>query len=156
MRRGPVTVTHPEVTRYFMTIPEAVGLILEASSFQDIGGKTFVLDMGKPVKIVDIAKKMIELNHLRLGVDIDIVFTGLRPGEKMHEDLDYDQQKLTKTSHPSILVFKDDEHEDNHELFFKKLNGAVPKEEESVIRFIQGFIPNFRLKSARLFYSDQA
>jgi FlaA1/EpsC-like NDP-sugar epimerase len=98
---GPVTVTHPEVTRYFMTIPEAVNLVLQATAMGN-GGEVFVLDMGKPVKILDLAKRMISLYGYRLGVDMDISFIGLRPGEKLDEELFNKDEVVEKTSHPKI------------------------------------------------------
>lgn len=101
---GPVTVTHPEVTRYFMTIPEAVGLVLQSAA-QGSGGEIFVLDMGQPVKIVDLARQLIELSGLRPEVDIAIQFTGLRPGEKMFEEISLDRENLTPTTHPKIMRF---------------------------------------------------
>lgn len=99
---GPVKVTHPEVTRYFMTIPEAVGLVLQSAT-QAAGGEIFVLDMGKPVKIVDLARQMIELSGLRPGEDIQIEFTGLRPGEKLFEELISSDEKHATTAHPKIM-----------------------------------------------------
>jgi FlaA1/EpsC-like NDP-sugar epimerase len=98
---GPVTVTHPEVSRFFMTIPEAVTLVLEASAFGK-GGDIFMLDMGKPIKIVDLAAQMILLSGFRPYEDIDIVFTGLRPGEKLEEVLSYSCEHVTPTEHPQI------------------------------------------------------
>jgi FlaA1/EpsC-like NDP-sugar epimerase len=102
-RGGPVTVTHPEIKRYFMTIPEAVQLVLQASTLGK-GGEVFVLDMGKPVKIVDLAKDMIRLAGLQVREDIDIVFTGLRPGEKLFEELFLDEEKYYRTIHEKIFV----------------------------------------------------
>jgi len=101
---GPITVTHPEVTRYFMTIPEAVGLVLQAGALGK-GGEIFVLDMGDPVKIVDLARQMIELSGYRAGEDIEIRFVGLRPGEKMFEELSHHKEQLTETGHPKIFRF---------------------------------------------------
>ena len=101
-RGGPVTVTHPEVTRLFMTIPEAVQLILQAAPMGD-GGEIFVLDMGKPIRIVDLAKALIRLYGLTPNQDIEVVFTGLRPGERLFEKLVNDHEKIWKTTHPKIL-----------------------------------------------------
>lgn len=101
---GPVTVTHPEVIRYFMTIPEAVGLVMQASALGN-GGEIFVLDMGKPVKIVDLARQMIELSGYTVGVDIDIKFTGLKPGEKLYEELQHCDEQHMPTTHPRIMRF---------------------------------------------------
>ena len=98
---GPVTVTHPEVTRYFMTIPEAVSLVLQSSAFGK-GGDIFVLDMGKPVRIVDLATQMIALCGLTPHEDIEIVFTGLRPGEKLYEELSHGGEDVTATAHAKI------------------------------------------------------
>ncbi len=99
---GPVRVTHPEVTRYFMTIPEAVGLVLQSGA-QGTGGEIFILDMGQPVKIVDLARQLIELSGLRPNEDIDIEFIGLRPGEKLFEELSHTSENIVKTPHPKIL-----------------------------------------------------
>jgi FlaA1/EpsC-like NDP-sugar epimerase len=98
---GPVTVTHPEVSRFFITIPEAVLLVLEASAIGD-GGDIFMLDMGKPIKIVDLAKQMILLSGLKPYEDIDIAFSGLRPGEKLEEVLSYSREHVMPTEHPQI------------------------------------------------------
>ena len=98
-----LTVTHEDVTRYFMTIPEAAQLVLEAGYIGQ-GGEVFVLDMGEPIKIMDLAEKMIELSGLRVGKDIDIKITGLRPGEKLYEELLYDISKCQKTENDKIYI----------------------------------------------------
>ncbi|MCF8406032.1 MAG: polysaccharide biosynthesis protein [Bacteroidales bacterium] len=102
---GPVTVTHPEVIRYFMTIPEACLLVLEAGSMGK-GGEIYLFDMGKPVKILDLAHKMIRLSGLEIDKDIQIKFTGLRPGEKLYEELLNDEENVVPTHHPQIMAGK--------------------------------------------------
>jgi len=102
---GPITVTHPDITRYFMTIPEACQLVLEAGNMGN-GGEIYIFDMGQSVKIIDLAKKMIKLSGLTLGQDIQIVFTGLRPGEKIKEELLADQENTINTYHPKIMIAK--------------------------------------------------
>lgn len=100
--RRPVTVTDKEMTRYFMTIPEAVGLVLQATAFQSRSA-LFTLDMGKPVRIDDVARDLIRLKGLEPDVDIPVVYTGIRPGEKLHESIHYPKEKLEATAHPKIL-----------------------------------------------------
>jgi FlaA1/EpsC-like NDP-sugar epimerase len=99
---GKLTVTHAEASRYFMLIPEAAGLILQAGAMGE-GGEVFVLDMGEPVKIVDLAKNLIRLSGKELGVDAEIVFTGLRPGEKLHEELIVEGEDVSGTAHPKVM-----------------------------------------------------
>jgi FlaA1/EpsC-like NDP-sugar epimerase len=101
---GPVTVTHPDMIRYFMTIPEAVGLVLQSCA-QGRGGEIFVLDMGKPVKIVDLARQMIELSGLKPDEDIEIKMVGLRPGEKLFEEINCRDEQYQPTQHPRIMSF---------------------------------------------------
>jgi FlaA1/EpsC-like NDP-sugar epimerase len=100
---GPITVTHPDIIRFFMTIPEACSLVLEASNFGK-GGEIFVFDMGKPVKIKDMAETMIRLSGLEPNKDIKIIFTGLRPGEKLYEELLYDKEKNQPTHNKKIMI----------------------------------------------------
>jgi FlaA1/EpsC-like NDP-sugar epimerase/lipopolysaccharide/colanic/teichoic acid biosynthesis glycosyltransferase len=102
---GPVTVTHPEMTRYFMTIPEAAQLVLQAGAMGQ-GGEIFILDMGEPVRILDLAKAAITLSGLKPFADIDIVFTGVRSGEKLFEELELSEEQMSKTRHPKIFIGK--------------------------------------------------
>jgi FlaA1/EpsC-like NDP-sugar epimerase len=100
---GPVTVTDPEMKRYFMTIPEASLLVLQAGAMGE-GGEIFVLDMGEPVRIDELARKMIELSGFEPGRDIEIVYTGPRPGEKLYEELELAGEQIARTRHPKILI----------------------------------------------------
>jgi len=102
---GPVTVTHPDMTRYFMTIPEASQLVLQAAATGS-GGQIYLLDMGEPIRIVDLARNMITLSGFRPGEDIDIVFTGVRPGEKLFEELRTAGENIEPTVHPKVMVWK--------------------------------------------------
>ena len=102
---GPITITHPDIVRYFMTIPEASQLVLEAGSMGK-GGDVFVFDMGDPIKIVDLATNMVIQKGLKVGIDINIEFTGLRPGEKLFEELLLDSENLVKTYNDLIYISK--------------------------------------------------
>jgi len=141
---GPVTVTHPEITRYFMTIPEACQLVLEAS-FMGHGGEIFVFDMGEPVRIVDLAEKMIRLSGLKLGEDIDIVYSGLRPGEKLYEELLASKENTQATHHDKIMIARVREHQ------YQQVNADVmtllaalyEESEESVVSRICDLVPEF-------------
>jgi len=105
---GPVTITHPDMTRYFMTIPEAVQLVLQAAALGD-QGEVFVLDMGEPVRVFDLAIDLIRLSGLEPGVDIEVHFTGARPGEKLFEELFFQGAHVVPTGHPKILRARDSE-----------------------------------------------
>jgi len=100
---GPITVTHPEISRYFMTIPEASQLIMQSAAM-GYGGEIFVLDMGKSIKISFLADQMIRLSGLEPEVDINIIYSGLRPGEKLYEELFYESETIEKTPHPKIML----------------------------------------------------
>jgi FlaA1/EpsC-like NDP-sugar epimerase len=141
---GPVTVTHPDITRYFMTIPEASSLVLEAA-VMGRGGEIFVFDMGQPVKIVDLARKMIQLAGLRPDVDIPIHFTGLRPGEKMFEELFKDSENLLPTHHPKIMKAQKSEIEaEFSEMLVELVASAQDYNDKSVRSMIRVIVPEYR------------
>jgi FlaA1/EpsC-like NDP-sugar epimerase len=120
---GPVTVTHPQMERYFMTIPESVYLVLQASAL-GVGGELFILDMGEPVKIIDLARDLITLSGLQPDRDIEVKFTGTRPGEKLRERLFLEGQDYGTTQHEKIFVFK----------------GPLPLEGEDLGQAVQGLV----------------
>lgn len=141
---GPITITHPEITRFFMTIPEACQLVLEAGSIGE-GGEIMVFDMGKSVKIVDLAKKMVELSGLEIGKDIQIRYTGLRPGEKLFEELLNSKENCMETHHPKILIAKVRSYEP-HEIFKKidELLAELPKHNNfTLVGKMKEIIPEF-------------
>ena len=112
---GPVTLTHPEMTRYFMSIFEAAALIIQAASLTE-GGDIFMLDMGQEIRIEDLAHKMIRLRGLRPGEDIPIVYTGIRPGEKLHEQLLAQDEEKLATLHPKVFRVRNGNHVENDSL----------------------------------------
>jgi FlaA1/EpsC-like NDP-sugar epimerase len=133
-RGGPVTVTHPDMTRYFMTIPEAAQLVLQAGAIGE-GGEIFILDMGKPVRIVDVARDMIRLSGLRPEEDIQIHFTGLRPGEKLFEELGTTEDRVQGTKHPKIFIGRIPRMEGNVvELGLRSLAVLVRNGDEAALR----------------------
>lgn len=139
-----VTVTDPEITRYFMTISEACQLVLEAAAM-GTGGEVFIFDMGKPVKIAELAKKMIKLSGLTLGKDIRIVYTGLRPGEKLYEELLADQENTLPTHHKKIMIAKVQEHNfDSIAEDIKELIGLfVTQNNEAIVRKMKTIVPEY-------------
>ena len=131
---GPLTVTHKEITRFFMTIPEAVALVLQAITYAE-GGEIFVLDMGEPVKIYDLAKSLIELSGYTLGEDMEIEITGMRPGEKLYEELLMDEENLEGTKHEKIFITEPmdltmEDVEDKLDMFREILNNENTSKEE--------------------------
>ncbi|MBO4283981.1 MAG: polysaccharide biosynthesis protein [Clostridia bacterium] len=141
---GPVTVTHPDITRFFMTIPEAAQLVLQAASYAK-GGEIFVLNMGKPVRIYDLAKKMISLSGLRPDEDIKIVFTGLRPGEKLYEELLMNEEGLTKTAHSKIFIGKQiDITEEELKEKLAKLESVLHADPETVKNMMAEVVPTYK------------
>jgi len=146
---GPVTVTHPEVTRYFMTIPEACQLVLEASAISK-GGEIFIFDMGKSVKIINLAKKMIKLSGLTIGKDIQIKFTGLRPGEKLYEELLNDTENTIPTHHSKIMIAKVQEYNINKvESDMKELLDLQKNHNNfDIVRKMKEIVPEFKSKNS--------
>ncbi len=141
---GPVTVTHPEVTRFFMTIPEAVQLVLEAGGLAK-GGEIFILDMGRPVKIIDLAKNLIKLSGLEPDKDIDIEITGLRPGEKLYEELLLNEEGLLKTANDKIFIARpvlSDFAFINREL--EILRDVINKNSEDIISYMKVIVPTYK------------
>ncbi|MDN3669934.1 nucleoside-diphosphate sugar epimerase/dehydratase [Echinicola jeungdonensis] len=153
---GPVKVTHPLITRYFMTIGEACQLILEAGAMAK-GGEAFIFDMGEPVKIVDLARKMIVLNEKQVGKDIKIVFTGLRNGEKLHEELIGVNEEVSITHHPKIRVIKIGTipyNKVNNQIdIFEKL--LEQNAEVDIVRHIKAIVPEFISSTSRFEVLDR-
>ena len=148
---GPVTVTHREITRFFMTIPEAVSLVLQAMSGAK-GGEIFVLDMGEPVKIYDMAEKLIKLSGLEPGVDIQIKVTGLRPGEKLYEEILMAEEGLTETKHDKIHIAKPSELsmkdiEEKLKILKKLVSTNNNEQIEEIKKVVHEVVPTYREKN---------
>ena len=147
---GPLTVTHPDIIRYFMTIPEAVSLVLEAGAFAK-GGEIFVLDMGEPVKIADLAKNLIRLSGYTLGVDMDIKYTGLRPGEKLYEELLVKEEGIQKTENNLIYIGKPLEFNEVHFLSgLRELEEAAMNESLNVKQIVSEIVPTYHIRQEDL------
>jgi FlaA1/EpsC-like NDP-sugar epimerase len=146
---GPITVTHPEITRYFMTIPEACRLVLEAGSMGE-GGEIFIFDMGKSVKILELAKKMIRLSGLIPNQDIAIEFSGLRPGEKLYEELLNDSENTLPTHHEKIMVAKTREY--NFEAISQDIEKLIELScqyyDRQVVVKMKEIVPEFKSKNS--------
>lgn len=141
---GPLTVTDPEVTRFFMTVQEAVGLVLQSAT-QGQGGEIFVLDMGESMKIVDVARQMIALSGLQEGVDIEIQFTGLRPGEKLYEEVQHVDEEHQPTDHPRVLRFVAQSRSvESFDTMKTALVDSIGSSEPKVIKqVIQAYVPEY-------------
>ncbi len=143
---GPVTITHPEVTRYFMTIPEAVQLVIQAGAMAE-GGEIFILDMGEPVRILDLARDLIRLCGLEPETDIPISFVGLRPGDKMYEELILEEEDVLKTRHEKIFVSKPVAND--FEIFSREiaqLEKQLSRGNREIVQKIKEIIPEFSYK----------
>ena len=142
---GPVTITHPDIVRYFMTIPEACDLVLQAGTMGK-GGEIFVFDMGEPVKILDLAKRMIKLSGFEPNLDIKIIYTGLRPGEKLYEELLSDDAKTLATHNEKILISKDPnmKFEDIEKYTNQIVKAALRREKIQVVQILKEIVPEFK------------
>ncbi|MDR0287116.1 MAG: polysaccharide biosynthesis protein, partial [Clostridiales bacterium] len=153
---GPVTVMHPEITRYFMTIPEASSLVIQAGAMAK-GGEIYILDMGKPIKISDLARNMIKLSGLEPDVDIKIVYTGLRPGEKLYEELMQSEEGTAETSQKGIFIAKQDSQNfDNMMNILQDFRESLKNgNDETVIECLKRNVPTYHPHREDLFQSEQ-
>ena len=140
---GPVTVTDPEVTRFFMTVSEAVSLVLESAT-KGTGGEIFVLDMGKAIKVLELARQLINLSGLKEGEDIDIEFTGLKPGEKLYEEVQHFDEVHMKTDHKQIFRFSYGLIEDDLDSISSQLMTAMKSHDAKQIKeTISRIVPEY-------------
>lgn len=146
---GPVTVTHPDIIRYFMTIPEACRLVLEAGTMGN-GGEIFVFDMGQPVKIADLARRMIELSGMKVGKDIEIEYTGLRPGEKLFEELLSNNENTKETPHKKIRVATIEEYDYSYACKCMEVLSEFSRNVEilDMVRGMKRFVPEFKSRNS--------
>jgi FlaA1/EpsC-like NDP-sugar epimerase len=153
---GPLTVTHAEVTRYFMSISESCRLVLEASVMGN-GGEIFIFDMGKPVKIVDLAKKMIKLSGLEPDIDIKIQITGLREGEKLFEELLHHSENTIKTHHPKIMKARVQEYDFRDiELMIGLMRDLINDQNElKLVTLMKEIVPEFKSNYSRFQVLDR-
>jgi nucleoside-diphosphate-sugar epimerase len=142
---GPVTITHPDIVRYFMTIAEACELVLHAGTM-GLGGEIYVFDMGEPVKILDLAKRMIKLSGFEPDIDIKIIYTGLRPGEKLYEELLSDNAKTLPTSHDKIMISKDPSvhFSEIDELTDLVIDFSKKEEKQEIVRVLKSIVKEFK------------
>jgi len=155
---GPITITHKDITRYFMTIPEACQLVLEAGAMGK-GGEIFIFDMGEPVRIVDLAKKMVKLSGLELEKDIHITYSGLRPGEKIFEELLNDSENTMATHHPKIMIAKVREYayeEVNDKINDLIITAHTNNHDEDVVRHMKQLVPEFLSNNSVFSVLDEA
>jgi FlaA1/EpsC-like NDP-sugar epimerase len=140
---GPVTVTHPEMRRFFMTIPQAVQLVLQAAAMGS-GGEIFVLEMGEPVRILDLARKMVLLSGLRPDRDIQIVYSGVRPGEKMYEEVQAVEENTVETPHPQIRVLTSSPTEFDMQKVLRELRRAADaRHAAGVVMCLKDLVPDY-------------